>query len=141
MGFDRLKLVVAVETASGKLSLATLCRDRSIFCLLCTHRTPICRAQAVVCACVVFCVPSVPTIAHRGQIIYRSLSHIIDRSLSRFFKAYMFPILYDLAHIAGWDPYILHDLDRFSLGWMCSTVHRYPAQPLRAAGEDLDDLL
>ena len=35
--------------------------------------------------------------------------------------------LYDLAHVAGWEPYILHDLHdlaQYFLGWMCTTVYR-----------------
>ena len=37
----------------------------------------------------------------------------------------------DLAHAAGWEPYILHDLTHVS--WVRSVLYR-------SAGEDLDDL-
>ena len=58
------------------------------------------------------------------------LGQVIDphSSSSRSFKADMFPALYDLAHIAGWEPYILHDLahvswDGYVLCGPCTTPH------------------
>ena len=32
---------------------------------------------------------------------------------------YIFPILYDLAHVAGWEPSNLNDLADVFLGWIC----------------------
>ena len=33
----------------------------------------------------------------------------------------LFSILYDLARVAGWEPYNLHDLaDDFWIGWICT---------------------
>ena len=54
----------------------------------------------------------------------------------------MFPILYDLydlAEIAGWDPYNLHDLAQASC--VGSVLCRYRTTPdLISAGGELDDL-
>ena len=50
----------------------------------------------------------------------------------------LFPILYDLAHVAGWEPYNLHDLGRVS--WVGSVPYTDPAQSLATAGEELDYL-
>ena len=46
---------------------------------------------------------------------------------------------YDLAHVAGWDPYILYNLANVGLDLPCKVD---PAQPLTTAGEGLqvDDL-
>ena len=46
--------------------------------------------------------------------------------------------MYDLAHVAGWDPYSLHDLAHVS--WVGSVLHRYTyvAPSLTTAGEELD---
>ena len=46
--------------------------------------------------------------------------------------------LCDLAHVAGWDKYNLHDLAQVS--WVGSVLIGDPAQPLTTAGEALDDL-
>ena len=47
--------------------------------------------------------------------------------------------LYDLAHVAGWDPYDLPDLAQVS--WVGSVYYADPAQPLTTVGEDeLDHL-
>ena len=37
-------------------------------------------------------------------------------------RADLFPMLHDLAHVAGWEPYHLHDIcsTRY-LGWICTT--------------------
>ena len=62
----------------------------------------------------------------------------IPSSVSRSFKD-LIPILYDvydlcdLAHVAGWDKYNLHDLAQVS--WVGSVLIGDPAQPLTTAGE------
>ena len=49
--------------------------------------------------------------------------------------------LYDLAHVAGWDPYNLHDLLTAHVSWAESVLlSADPPQPLTTAGEELDDL-
>ena len=48
--------------------------------------------------------------------------------------------MYDLAHVARWEPYNPHDLPRAGfLGWICVT-YTAPAQYLITAGKDLEDL-
>ena len=46
----------------------------------------------------------------------------------------------DLAHVAGWEPYNMHNLGHtYFLGWFCTihTDYADPAQPLTTAGEEL----
>ena len=43
--------------------------------------------------------------------------------------------MYDRAHVGGWDPENLHDLECF-LGWICTNT--YLAQYIITAGEELD---
>ena len=40
--------------------------------------------------------------------------HLIPFHALDIFKAGIFPMLYGLAHVAGWDSYNLHDLARVS---------------------------
>ena len=47
--------------------------------------------------------------------------------------------LYDLAHVAGWEPYSLHDLGRtYFLGWICINyyvqiiLHSLPQRQVRS---------
>ena len=61
----------------------------------------------------------VSTCPHLGQSI--------PTSLSKYFMADLFPILYDLAHVAEGDPYNLHDLAHVS--WV-DLYYADPAQPL-----------
>ena len=46
-------------------------------------------------------------------------------------------ILYDIGHVAWWDPYNLRDLARIP---RLDLYYADPAQPLTTAGEELDDL-
>ena len=61
-------------------------------------------------------------------------------SRSRYFNADRSTLnlacLFDLAHVAGWDPYNRHGLGHIS--WVGSVLCIDPAQPF-TAGEELDD--
>ena len=57
----------------------------------------------------------------------------------RSFKAYIFPTSYDLAHVAVWDPYNLHDQYIAHVDLGCNLDYADPAKPLTAAGEELLD--
>ena len=39
-------------------------------------------------------------------------------------KTLYIPDLWHLAHAAGWEPYTLHDLGHFFLGWICASTGR-----------------
>ena len=47
-------------------------------------------------------------------------------------------MLYDLARVAGWDPYNLHHLEHDFLGWICTMQILHNLS--QTASEDLDDL-
>ena len=48
--------------------------------------------------------------------------------------------LYALAHVPGWEPYNMHDLQAH-VSWVGSALLcTDPAQPPTTAGEELDDL-
>ena len=70
------------------------------------------------------------------QIVYRSFP-VHGLGFSR--QIDIFPILYDLAHVSGWEPYSLHDLGHVSrVGSVLLYVD--PAQLLTTADEKLDDI-
>ena len=47
----------------------------------------------------------------------------------------MFPIWYDSAELAGWEPYDLHDLSQRKFPTELDLYHADPAQPLKTGGE------
>ena len=60
------------------------------------------------------------TQGHTFHTYHRSDNRFPLPSLSIFSMADLFPILYDLAHMARWDPYNLPDLTKYFLGWICT---------------------
>ena len=48
-------------------------------------------------------------------------------------------MIYDLAHVAGWEPYNLHDLGHAS--YRLDLYYTDPAQHIVAGGYNLDDLV
>ena len=59
----------------------------------------------------------------------------------------MFPILCDLAHVAGWDLFSVQNLLIAHVSWLgsvlnrpCSALYADPVQPFTTAGNELDHL-
>ena len=69
----------------------------------------------------------------RTPRIDHDLDHRFSLSWSRSFKEDIFPMFYDLAHVPGWDPYILRISSACYLGWVCTvpTLHNLSQRQVR----------